>query len=228
VSGPHIQSAPPVGVGDDERWLVQAAVSAADGAELRFAIETSCVVEVVEHEAMDTLPPGCSPFVRPSCVRAARPAHARLRDRPRPLRAARGPHGGAHRRALVLAPHPRRDGHRRALRPRMRDAMVATLEHLMGCGFSTLYGYTQSDELSCSFAATRRPSGARSASTSRCSRGRPARASPSRSGATGPSTRASRQLPATRTWWTTSAGARRTPTATPSTATATGSCGARA
>lgn len=63
MSGPHIQSAPPVGVGDDERWLVQAAVSAADGAELRFAIETSCVVEVVEHEAMDPLPPGCSPFV---------------------------------------------------------------------------------------------------------------------------------------------------------------------
>jgi len=33
--------------------------------------------------------------------------------------------------------------------PRMRDAMVTTLEHLMArCGFSTVYGYTQSDELS--------------------------------------------------------------------------------
>lgn len=32
--------------------------------------------------------------------------------------------------------------------PRMRDAMVATLTHLMRCGFATLYGYTQSDELS--------------------------------------------------------------------------------
>ncbi|MFO0630334.1 MAG: tRNA(His) guanylyltransferase Thg1 family protein [Polyangiales bacterium] len=33
--------------------------------------------------------------------------------------------------------------------PRMRDAMVLTLEHLMArCGFSTVYGYTQSDELS--------------------------------------------------------------------------------
>ena len=32
---------------------------------------------------------------------------------------------------------------------RMRDAMVATLEHLMArCGFATVYGYTQSDELS--------------------------------------------------------------------------------
>jgi tRNA(His) guanylyltransferase len=31
---------------------------------------------------------------------------------------------------------------------RFRDAMVATLEHLMGCGFSVLYGYTQSDEMS--------------------------------------------------------------------------------
>jgi tRNA(His) guanylyltransferase len=32
--------------------------------------------------------------------------------------------------------------------PRFRDLMVATLEHLMGCGFAVLYGYTQSDELS--------------------------------------------------------------------------------
>lgn len=31
---------------------------------------------------------------------------------------------------------------------RFRDCMVATLEHLMACGFATLYGYTQSDELS--------------------------------------------------------------------------------
>lgn len=35
---------------------------------------------------------------------------------------------------------------------RFRDAMVATLEHLMtGCGFGLLYGYTQSDELSLLF-----------------------------------------------------------------------------
>ena len=32
--------------------------------------------------------------------------------------------------------------------PRFRDHMVATLQHLMDCGFSVLYGYTQSDELS--------------------------------------------------------------------------------
>lgn len=31
---------------------------------------------------------------------------------------------------------------------RFRDHMVATLQHLMGCGFSVLYGYTQSDEMS--------------------------------------------------------------------------------
>jgi len=35
--------------------------------------------------------------------------------------------------------------------PRMRDAMVATLKHLMACGFATLYGYTQSDELNVLF-----------------------------------------------------------------------------
>jgi tRNA(His) 5'-end guanylyltransferase len=34
---------------------------------------------------------------------------------------------------------------------RFRDCMVATLEHLMSCGFATLYGYTQSDELSVLF-----------------------------------------------------------------------------
>ncbi|MBK6530160.1 MAG: guanylyltransferase [Deltaproteobacteria bacterium] len=31
---------------------------------------------------------------------------------------------------------------------RFRDHMVATLQHLMSCGFSVLYGYTQSDEMS--------------------------------------------------------------------------------
>ena len=31
---------------------------------------------------------------------------------------------------------------------RFRDHMVATLKHLMECGFSALYGYTQSDEIS--------------------------------------------------------------------------------
>lgn len=31
---------------------------------------------------------------------------------------------------------------------RFRDAMTATLEHVMSCGFSVLYGYTQSDEMS--------------------------------------------------------------------------------
>ena len=31
---------------------------------------------------------------------------------------------------------------------RFRDCMVATLEHVMSCGFSVLYGYTQSDEMS--------------------------------------------------------------------------------
>ena len=34
---------------------------------------------------------------------------------------------------------------------RFRDCMVATLEHLMSCGFSVLYGYTQSDEMSLLF-----------------------------------------------------------------------------
>lgn len=34
---------------------------------------------------------------------------------------------------------------------RFRDCMVTTLEHVMGCGFSTVYGYTQSDEMSVLF-----------------------------------------------------------------------------
>jgi tRNA(His) guanylyltransferase len=34
---------------------------------------------------------------------------------------------------------------------RFRDCMVATLQHLMNCGFSVLYGYTQSDEMSLLF-----------------------------------------------------------------------------
>lgn len=29
-----------------------------------------------------------------------------------------------------------------------RDAMVSTVEHLMDCGFRTVYGYTESDEIS--------------------------------------------------------------------------------
>ena len=32
--------------------------------------------------------------------------------------------------------------------PLFRDHMVATAEHLMGCGFSALFGFTQSDEIS--------------------------------------------------------------------------------
>jgi tRNA(His) 5'-end guanylyltransferase len=35
--------------------------------------------------------------------------------------------------------------------PRFRDFMVTTLRHVMNCGFSTLYGYTQSDEISVLF-----------------------------------------------------------------------------
>jgi tRNA(His) 5'-end guanylyltransferase len=31
---------------------------------------------------------------------------------------------------------------------RFRDMMVATTEHLMGCGFRVIYGYTESDEIS--------------------------------------------------------------------------------
>lgn len=31
---------------------------------------------------------------------------------------------------------------------RFRDHMVSTVEHLMGCGFRVVYGYTQSDEIS--------------------------------------------------------------------------------
>lgn len=34
---------------------------------------------------------------------------------------------------------------------RFRDCMVSTLQHVMGSGFSTLYGYTQSDEMSVLF-----------------------------------------------------------------------------
>jgi tRNA(His) 5'-end guanylyltransferase len=34
---------------------------------------------------------------------------------------------------------------------RFRDLMVATVEHLMNCGFHALYGYTQSDEISLLF-----------------------------------------------------------------------------
>ena len=34
---------------------------------------------------------------------------------------------------------------------RFRDYMVATLEHVMGSGFSVLYGYTQSDEMNVLF-----------------------------------------------------------------------------
>ncbi len=32
--------------------------------------------------------------------------------------------------------------------PRVRDLMVGTTSHLMGCGFRVVYGYTQSDEIS--------------------------------------------------------------------------------
>lgn len=35
--------------------------------------------------------------------------------------------------------------------PRFRDLMVATTEHLMGCGFRMVYGYCQSDEISLLF-----------------------------------------------------------------------------
>jgi tRNA(His) guanylyltransferase len=34
---------------------------------------------------------------------------------------------------------------------RFRDHMLATVEHLMGCGFQVVYGYTQSDEISLLF-----------------------------------------------------------------------------
>ena len=34
---------------------------------------------------------------------------------------------------------------------RMRDHMLATVEHLMGCGMRIIYGYTQSDEISLLF-----------------------------------------------------------------------------
>lgn len=34
---------------------------------------------------------------------------------------------------------------------RFRDAMIATLKHLMDCGFRIIYGYTQSDEISLLF-----------------------------------------------------------------------------
>jgi tRNA(His) guanylyltransferase len=34
---------------------------------------------------------------------------------------------------------------------RFRDMMVSTVEHLMDCGFSVVYGYTQSDEISLLF-----------------------------------------------------------------------------
>ncbi|MEW6736365.1 MAG: tRNA(His) guanylyltransferase Thg1 family protein [Acidobacteriota bacterium] len=34
---------------------------------------------------------------------------------------------------------------------RMRDFMIATVEHLMQCGFDVIYGYTQSDEISLLF-----------------------------------------------------------------------------
>ncbi len=34
---------------------------------------------------------------------------------------------------------------------RFRDYMVATLQHVMACGFSAIYGYTQSDEMSVLF-----------------------------------------------------------------------------
>ncbi|MEP7284159.1 MAG: tRNA(His) guanylyltransferase Thg1 family protein, partial [Chloroflexota bacterium] len=34
---------------------------------------------------------------------------------------------------------------------RVRDMMLATVEHLMHCGFRVIYGYTQSDEISLLF-----------------------------------------------------------------------------
>ena len=42
---------------------------------------------------------------------------------------------------------------------RMRDAMLATVEHLMDCGFDVLYGYTQSDEISLLFDSAERSFG---------------------------------------------------------------------
>ncbi|MBV9279548.1 MAG: guanylyltransferase [Chloroflexi bacterium] len=44
-----------------------------------------------------------------------------------------------------------RQGFERPFDVRFRDLMVATVEHLMTCGFNVLYGYTQSDEISLLF-----------------------------------------------------------------------------
>ena len=44
---------------------------------------------------------------------------------------------------------------------RFRDMMIETTSHLMNCGFKTIYGYTQSDEISLLFHRTSRHSIAR-------------------------------------------------------------------
>lgn len=54
---------PPAQDNDDEIWLVQVAILGRDGEEMRFAIHTSHLVEVVELGVVEPLPPSCLPFV---------------------------------------------------------------------------------------------------------------------------------------------------------------------
>ncbi len=54
---------PPSLNADDEIWLVQVSIVGRDGEEMRFALHTSHLVEVVELGEVEPLPPSCQPFV---------------------------------------------------------------------------------------------------------------------------------------------------------------------
>ena len=99
---------------------------------------------------------------------------------------------------------------------RFRDLMLATAEHLMtGCGFNVIYGYSQSDEVSLLFALTENGFGRKLRKLTSVLSGGPAPGSRCCSVRWRCSIAASRNFPRWTLWSITSAGATRTPTATP-------------
>ena len=106
-----------------------------------------------------------------------------------------------------LTSHARRASSTRPTTSLPRDCMGSHRRHVMGCGFSTVYGHTQSDDVRPS--ARQKTFGRKPGSSCRCWRGR-ARGSHRAQGLR-PSTARVYRLRATRTSSTTSAGATRTP-----------------
>ncbi|MEZ6232790.1 MAG: tRNA(His) guanylyltransferase Thg1 family protein [Phycisphaerales bacterium] len=166
--------------------------------------------------------PWRTPEGRAHEVRRPRRPHAHLRDRPRPPRPARPPWSHASTAAPFTRLTKERHNFQAPFDERFRDMMLATCEHLMACGPRLLYAYTQSDEISLLF----HPDAddfSQPPQTRLGPRRRGQRPVPASCWATSPSsTAASANSPPAATWPTTSAGDRKTPTATASTPTATG------